>query len=356
MCMLNSINALFNRLFQKRQLLLRQNGEVGMITLSSWLQLMAVISLVALIIWLIIVSNAFFAQKNVITTLNVANEAQQHQWLQEKTQLQQQLQQQQDKLSELTDKQLALQSLIEALPPSRDDNTVQAEQEHNAPQASFQVKSQQVHQLQEQLIAALDHTIETRTLSINQLLDEAGVVFSSNDTLAQGGPYHSLVLEQLPTHYINTIDKLVELSELEQLITHLPSEMPVAKDDYYISSPFGFRKDPMTGRRAFHKGVDLAGWHKTAIVAPAAGTVLRAGTNGGYGKFIEIQHKNGITTRFGHLHTIKVTKGQAVKKSDTIALMGSTGRSTSTHLHYEVLQNNKQINPVKLAKVINRVQ
>jgi murein DD-endopeptidase MepM/ murein hydrolase activator NlpD len=354
--MLNYIKTLFNRLFQKRQLLLRQNGEVGMITLSGWIQVTVFIGLLVLMVWLLVVSHAFFAQQKIITTLGVANEAQKHQWHQEKKQLQKQIHQQKSELNELTSKQLALQSLIEALPPTSDDNTKKTRPENRTPQASFAIESQHVHQLQEQLITSLEHMIESRTRSINRSLDEAGIVFQNISTVAQGGPYHSLALEQLPTHYISTIDKLVKLSELEQLITQLPSEMPVAKDDYYISSPYGFRKDPITGKRAFHKGVDLAGWHKTAIIAPAAGVVSRAGTNGGYGKFIELQHKNGITTRFGHLHTIKVKKGQTVKKSDIIALMGSTGRSTSTHLHYEVLQNNQHINPVKLTKVINRVQ
>ncbi|WP_462171063.1 M23 family metallopeptidase [Pseudoalteromonas xiamenensis] len=112
----------------------------------------------------------------------------------------------------------------------------------------------------------------------------------------------------------------------------------------------------MTGQRAFHKGVDLAGWHKTRIFAPADGTVVRAGRNGGYGNFIELQHANGVKTRFGHLHTIKVEKGQQVTKQDVIALMGSTGRSTSTHLHYEVLHNDKHINPIKLTKALSSVQ
>lgn len=351
--MLNYINRLFDLLFQKRQLLLRQNGEVGMVTLSSWLQFTIVIILTAMTVWIAIVSSAFFEQKTTIATLNLSNETKQQQWQQERLQLESQLNLQQSKLNELTEKQLALQSLMEALPPKLSEEPTQPEA---SPQAQFQKNSTQVHWLQEHFITSLNQTIDTRTHTINNLLDEAGIAYHDSDNAAQGGPYHKLPLEQLPSHYIDTIDKLVLLSELQQLITQLPSEMPVAKDDYYISSPFGFRKDPMTGRRAFHKGVDLAGWHKTAIIAPAAGVVLRAGNNGGYGKFIEIQHPNGITTRFGHLHTIKVKKGQPVNKADTIALMGSTGRSTSTHLHYEVLQNNKQINPVKLAKVINRVQ
>ena len=112
----------------------------------------------------------------------------------------------------------------------------------------------------------------------------------------------------------------------------------------------------MNNRHAYHKGVDLAGWHKTEIFAPADGTVLRAGRNGGYGNFIELQHKNGFVTRFGHLNKINVKKGQTVTKNDVIGLMGSTGRSTGTHLHYEVLLNDKHVNPVKITKALSRVR
>ncbi|MFT6209239.1 MAG: murein DD-endopeptidase MepM/ murein hydrolase activator NlpD, partial [Colwellia sp.] len=125
--------------------------------------------------------------------------------------------------------------------------------------------------------------------------------------------------------------------------------------DYYISSLFGIRKDPMLKHPAMHKGIDMAGWLKTEIFASADGTVRRAGINGSYGRFIEIDHHNGFMTRFGHLHKIKVKKGQEISKDDVIGLMGSSGRSTSTHLHYEVLFNNKQINPLSLIKALKNV-
>ena len=321
--MLNYIRHFFTLFFQKRQLLLRQNGEVGMITLSSWLQVTLLILFISTMIWLTVVSFAFFENRDIITTLNISKQTESQQWQQEKNQLELQLQQQQNHLNELKEKQLVLHSLIEALPTKSVDNETKTPQKLSdpSPQTQFIQDKNHVHQLQEYLLSMLDRKISDRTSSINQTLNEVGIHYSTNNRQAQGGPFHGFAIDQLPEHYIDTIDKLVRLNELEQLIMYLPSSMPVAKDDYYISSPFGFRKDPFTGRRAFHKGVDLAGWHKTAIIAPATGVVLRAGNNGGYGKFIELQHPNGITTRFGHLHTIKVKRGQHINKGDVIALM-----------------------------------
>jgi len=174
--------------------------------------------------------------------------------------------------------------------------------------------------------------------------------------IAQGGPFDVFDETNIPGHFLAIVDKLVALNNLENLLTELPNTLPLPAAKYYISSSFGLRKDPMNNRRAFHKGVDLAGWHKTEIFAPADAVVLRAGRNGGYGNFIELEHKNGLVTRFGHLNKIKVKKGQHIAKHDVIGLMGSTGRSTSTHLHYEVLVNGEQVNPLKITKALSRVR
>ena len=177
----------------------------------------------------------------------------------------------------------------------------------------------------------------------------------STQTTAQGGPLDILDESKIPSTFLAIADKLLLLNQLESFLTELPSTLPLPAAKYYISSNFGLRKDPMNKRRAFHKGIDLAGWHKTEIFAPADGTVRRAGRNGGYGNFIELEHKNGVVTRFGHLNKINVKKGQLVTKHDVIGLMGSTGRSTSTHLHYEVLIDDKHVNPLKITKALSRV-
>ena len=123
------------------------------------------------------------------------------------------------------------------------------------------------------------------------------------------------------------------------------SGRPITKG--WLSSYFGTRKDPFTGRPAMHKGVDFAGKEDAEIIATAAGVVTWANDRYGYGKLIEIDHGKGMKTRYGHNKKLLVEVGQVVSKGQVIARMGSTGRSTGPHVHYEILRNNKQINPIK---------
>ena len=124
---------------------------------------------------------------------------------------------------------------------------------------------------------------------------------------------------------------------------HMPSIWP-AKG--VISSTFGARQDPVYGGGAFHEGLDIANDVGTTIVATAAGTVTYAGYNGGYGNEIEIDHGNGFVTKYGHNSALLVQVGMTVKKGQTIALMGSTGKSTGSHVHYEVRVNGVATDPL----------
>lgn len=123
------------------------------------------------------------------------------------------------------------------------------------------------------------------------------------------------------------------------------SGRPIVKG--WLSSYFGTRKDPFTGRPATHKGVDFAGKEDSAIIATAAGVVSWADERYGYGNLIEINHGKGLKTRYGHNKELLVKVGDVVSKGQIIARMGSTGRSTGPHVHYEILRNNQQINPIK---------
>ncbi|CAA6816399.1 MAG: Peptidase M23 [uncultured Thiotrichaceae bacterium] len=124
-----------------------------------------------------------------------------------------------------------------------------------------------------------------------------------------------------------------------------PSGMPVRNG--YISSSYGFRRDPFTGKKRLHKGIDFAGKLGTDIAAVGSGIVSYVGKNGGYGKTIEIDHGGGIISRYAHLHRIGVKRDQVVKKSQVIAQLGSTGRSTGPHLHLEVIKDGVQQDPAK---------
>ena len=113
-----------------------------------------------------------------------------------------------------------------------------------------------------------------------------------------------------------------------------------------INNEFGFRRNPFGGRSyEFHAGMDIDGERGDIVVAPANGIVINADWQGGYGNMIEIDHGNGLTTRYGHLSKIEVAKGDLIQRGQLIGLIGTTGRSTGPHLHYELRVNDKQINP-----------
>lgn len=114
----------------------------------------------------------------------------------------------------------------------------------------------------------------------------------------------------------------------------------------YISSTFGIRKDPFTGRRRKHNGIDLAGPRGSSILSVAKGEVLFTGRKGGYGRVVEIKHISGFVSRYAHLEASLVKKGQFVTLGEKIALLGTSGRSTGPHLHLEILKNNKNVDPI----------
>ena len=145
-------------------------------------------------------------------------------------------------------------------------------------------------------------------------------------------------------------DREQKLSVLEAVLVSrslservLPSGKPVG--DGWLSSRYGKRNDPFSGKREFHKGIDFAGKMGTDIIAVGDGVVSYSGKKGGYGHMVEINHGNGYVTRYGHNYKNMVKVGDTVKKGELIALMGSSGRSTGPHVHFEVLRNGKTVNP-----------
>jgi murein DD-endopeptidase MepM/ murein hydrolase activator NlpD len=128
----------------------------------------------------------------------------------------------------------------------------------------------------------------------------------------------------------------------------LPSLYPV--NVAYTSSSYGWRRDPILGKRAFHEGIDFSAAHGEPIYATAAGMVSHAGKSGAYGNLVTINHGSGLETRYAHISKILVTRGDIVKKNDLIAYVGNTGRSTGPHLHYEIRLNKKSLDPKQYLK------
>lgn len=138
---------------------------------------------------------------------------------------------------------------------------------------------------------------------------------------------------------------LERMDSLERALRGMPTSMPAAVMS--MTSNFGYRHDPFTGAGAMHAGVDFRGPIGTPILAAADGVVSFAGVHNGYGNCVEITHPNGLVTRYAHLSAYQVMVGQKVKRGVQIARMGSTGRSTGPHLHFEVRQDGVAINPLK---------
>jgi murein DD-endopeptidase MepM/ murein hydrolase activator NlpD len=132
------------------------------------------------------------------------------------------------------------------------------------------------------------------------------------------------------------------LERTGKLVSNLPLKWPVRGA---VKSPFGMRKSPWTNEPEFHKGMDIGSPPGTPIRAPAPGRVSTASSGGGYGKHVTIDHGSRIKSRYGHLMRIDVKVGQRVEKGDIIGLVGSTGRSTGPHLHYEVIVDGQRVNP-----------
>jgi len=142
-----------------------------------------------------------------------------------------------------------------------------------------------------------------------------------------------------------SFQELVEyLEDQKSLLASTPSIWPVKG---WLTSSFGYRTSPFTGRREMHKGIDVATRTGTPIIAPADGIVVFAGREGGFGNMLLVDHGYGIMTRYGHCSSVEVKKGDKVKRGDIIAKVGNTGRSTGPHLHYEVAVNGVAVNPMR---------
>ena len=157
-------------------------------------------------------------------------------------------------------------------------------------------------------------------------------------------------LEKESKALVNKINKLVEEENAKNptkpTYTGGAMKWPLPSSTR-ITSQFGNRKDPITGKNAYHSGIDIGAPKGNSIIAAADGKVILAGWNGGYGNCVIIDHGNGITTLYGHASSLLVSKGQTVKAGTVIAKVGSTGRSTGNHLHFEVRKNGSPVDPMK---------
>lgn len=171
-------------------------------------------------------------------------------------------------------------------------------------------------------------------------LDDASLVTNANEKM--------IMLERQLYSQIQSFDTLRAIAgEQQERIRHIPSIQPVASSDLkMMASGYGYRVDPVYGTKKFHEGMDFSASPGTQVFATGDGVVKKAGWDSGYGQSIDIDHGYDYLTRYSHLSKIYVKPGQEIKRGDLIGLVGSTGKSTGPHLHYEVRYKNVPQNPV----------
>ncbi len=219
----------------------------------------------------------------------------------------------------------------------------------------------------DQIFRRLEEAMTVSVEPLNKMFRNAGM---NPDTLlnqvrrgysGQGGPLTPLVFSTkgaLPSPDASRANRI--LNQMDQLNLYriaaekAPFALPV-KSAYRFTSSFGYRRDPKTGGRRLHKGVDFAGPVGTPLYATADGRVVHAGWSTGYGRLVKIQHEFGIETRYAHMSRLNVKVGQRVSRGDRIGDMGASGRVTGPHLHYEVRVGGKAVNPMIYIKAANDV-
>ena len=202
---------------------------------------------------------------------------------------------------------------------------------------------------------ALEEHYDTRARRVRGVLADLGVDLGKAPVHAArgvGGPFVSAKASA-----VNAFDRQLyrikaaraQIEHLNQTLTTVPLRKPLAGDPESTSG-YGVRVDPFLGVPAMHSGHDFRGATGEKVLATASGVVVSAGWNGGYGKMLEIRHNNGFSTRYAHLSAISVSVGQKVSRGQTIGLVGSTGRSTGPHLHYETRINGDSVDPQKFIR------
>lgn len=405
----HEVSRLFRRLFPERQIFLRSRGEVRFIKLSPALQAVGASGLLLVLFWMLAASTVYLTRDSRLA----AKERQLDFVSEEMNALVGELERlKRDALSRterLERRQQLLEALVEVPPAeftnspaegaaqvsesaSRDADDAPAPQSLRLPssgspllmasmlpavsdglvvsqvavsrQLAETVKElrrrlERVEAIQENLAGNLAEGQAERLAEMRGILEHLGL--PPEKLLAQaeaapigvGGPSLDLP-ESIDSEAFALLEnRLYTRSLLSQVLRSLPSIEPAK--NYYISSRFGPRRDPFTKRWSRHSGVDMAGWRGEPILAAAAGKVVKAGRAPAYGRMVEIDHGHGIRTRYGHMRKLLVERGQEVGRGQPVGEMGNTGRSTSTHLHWEVWVDGKLVDPLPYLKAVNDV-
>jgi murein DD-endopeptidase MepM/ murein hydrolase activator NlpD len=225
--------------------------------------------------------------------------------------------------------------------------------------ARIEASLDRVESAQSNSLAALDAAYDGKLKRIRGVLAELGIhPVARTGSEAVGGPFVPYRLNASASTFDRALHHVTlaraQTDQLARELISVPIRKPVP-GQLDTSSGFGVRIDPFLNRPAMHTGIDFRGTVGEPVHATAAGTVTIAGWSGGYGRMVEIDHGNGLATRYGHLSEIEVKVGQVIKIGQTIGRLGSTGRSTGPHLHYETRVNGEAVDPDKFLRAGARI-
>jgi murein DD-endopeptidase MepM/ murein hydrolase activator NlpD len=350
-------------LFPEREFFMRSQGQVRFIKISSRVQ-MAAAGIVALLLlaWLITMATVavsqVFSSRDRIALLDreakvATAESRVDSYRDNLDAVAADLARRQDFIEKMTEAQLGELPVAAQAGESVSDSRSEASrtvQKVSAvlPEAAglARIEARQLAFV-ERLTRLADQRAERASIAIIALgLDPRAMINEIDDRGAQGGP-----LLRLATAADGSLDprfrrmglSLSRMSLLERGLAGIPQVLPASMD--YISSGFGYRADPFTGEGALHSGLDFKGPYGAPIYAAAKGTVSFVGEKQGYGKVVEIDHGNGLMTRYAHMSGFRAKTGQPVEAGAHIGAIGSSGRSTGPHLHFEVRVNDRPVNP-----------
>jgi murein DD-endopeptidase MepM/ murein hydrolase activator NlpD len=168
--------------------------------------------------------------------------------------------------------------------------------------------------------------------------------------LFEDSPGKDIYMEMMDQEIARAIASRKGFGLADQIRRSLESETPVDLPDFRVTSELGWRTDPLTGQRRFHQGVDLAAPEGTPVPAFVAGKVVFSGWQNGYGKTVVIENEEGLRTRYAHLSKVTVTEGEDVGQNQALGRVGSTGRSTGPHLHFEVEKEGRLFDPIQVLR------
>jgi murein DD-endopeptidase MepM/ murein hydrolase activator NlpD len=224
--------------------------------------------------------------------------------------------------------------------------------------AKLQLSLDRVDARQSASLVALEERYESRAKRIRGVLTDLGLNDKKVAPAAVGGPYVPVRVSGDPGGFERRVQRIQlirsDAERLTRVVAAVPVRQPIAGEPD-LSSGFGVRADPFLGKPAMHSGLDFRSEAGSPVRATANGTVESAGWSGNYGKLIEIDHGNGMSTRYGHLSEIEVKAGQQIRTGQIIGRVGSTGRSTGPHLHYETRIDGDAVDPQKFLRAGTRL-